>query len=583
MDHFNPSEKSIYDRRQMFERLRHQLEIERSSFENQWRDCNDYILPRRGRFFVSDANRGDRRNLKILDTTPTLAARTLRAGMMGGITSPARPWFKLSISDQELSEAGAVKEWLSTVTDRMRTIFLKSNLYNVLPILYGDVGVFGTAAMLVEPDEQNVMRFYPFPIGSYMIANNDRLQVDVFMREFRMTVRQIIDKFGRDPLQPGKIVWDNISTHVQALWNTNNTEAWVDVVHAILPNENYDPDRPAAKFRKYISVYYEVGFSGQNTQGYYSAGIDDRKFLQESGYDFFPVLCPRWEITGEDVYGTDCPGFTCIGDIKQLQTGSKRLLQAVEKMINPPMIAPTSLKNAKASILPGDTTFVDLREGQAGFRPAHEVNFRVDLMDQVNNEVRQRISRGMYEDLFLMLAQSDRRQITAREIEERHEEKLLALGPVLEQLNQDMLDPLIDIAFQMMEERDLIPTPPDEIAGRDLKVEYTSIMAQAQKLAGLGGIERFTGFASNIVAQAPTVADKINGDQLIDVYADLTSIPTGIVRSDDEANAIRSKRAEAQAQQQQMMQAQEAANTAKTLSEADTGDGGNALKQLMEA
>lgn len=575
------SGKSIYTRRQEFERLRGQLDRERQSFKSQWRDANDYVLPRRGRFFVSDANKGDRRNLKILDTTPTLAARTLRSGMMGGITSPARPWFKLTVPDPSLAEFAPVREWLHIVTQRLQTIFVKSNLYNVLPIVYGDLGVFGTAAVAMEPDINNVMRFYPFPIGSYMIANNDKLMVDVFLREFRMTVRQIVNRFGRDPENPGKIKWDNISNKVQSLWSTNNPEAWVDVVHVVMPNPDYDPKKLESKFKKYLSVYYEHGHDGNTSQGQSYGSDISNKFLSEKGFDYFPVLCPRWELTGEDVYGTECPGFTAIGDIKQLQTGEKRSLQAIEKMINPPMIAPTALRNSKASTLPGDITYVDVRDGMGGFRAAHEVRFDVNAMEQKQQQVRQRVSRAFYEDLFLMLAQSDRRQITAREIEERHEEKLLALGPVLEQLNQDLLDPLIDNAFAMMVERDLVPPPPEEIAGKDLKVEYISIMAQAQKLVGLGGIERFTGFAGNIVAQAPTVADKIDGDQLIDIYADLTSIPPGIVRTDDQVAAMRKKRADAQAQQQQMMAAAEAAQTAKTLSEAETGNGGNALQEMM--
>lgn len=573
-------ESSMYERRQKFERLRHQLDIERATFKSQWRDNNDYILPRRGKFFVSDTNKGDRRNLKIIDSTATLAARTLRSGMVGGITSPARPWFRLTVPDQDKAENQAIKEWLHLVTQRMTTIFLKSNLYNVLPIVYGDLGVFGTSAMIMEEDFDSVVRFSPFPIGSYMVANNEKLKVDVFVREFRMTVRQVINRFGRDPEDPTKIKWDNISTKVRSLWKTNNPEAWVDIVHVIMPNENWDSKKLEAKYKKYISVYYEIGFSGQNSQNFYSAMTEGNKFLSESGYDFFPVLCPRWEVTGEDVYGTDCPGMSTIGDIKQLQVGEKRSLQAIEKMVNPPMIAPTALRNAKTSILPGDITYADIRDGQSGFRAAHDVRFDVNALEQKQQQVRQRISRSFYEDLFLMLANSDRRQITAREIEERHEEKLLALGPVLEQLNQDLLDPLIDNTFEIMVAQDLIPPAPEEIRGNELKVEYISIMAQAQKLVGLGGIERFVNFAGQIAGAAPTVLDKIDGDQIIDYYGDLTSIPPGIVRSDDDANAIREQRAQAQAEAQKMQQAQEAAKAVKELSQADTG-GENALTELI--
>ena len=573
-------DKSIYQRRQTFNQLRTQLDNERSTFKSHWRDLNDYILPRRARFFVSDANKGDRRNLKIIDSTATLAARTLRSGMMGGITSPARPWFRLTIPDAKLAENNEVKLWLHNVTQRMTTIFLRSNLYNVLPIIYGDLGVFGTGAMIMEEDFNNVLRFYPFPIGSYMVANDEKLMVNVFMREFRMTVRQVVNRFGRDPQNPKNIKWDNISSHARSLWNTGNPEAWMDIVHVITPNEKYDPNRLESKYKKYISVYYEQGFAGNNQTGMHNLGVDETKFLSEKGYDFFPVLCPRWEVTGEDVYGTDCPGMTALGDIKQLQSVEKRSLLGIEKMVNPPLIGPTAMRNSKVSVLPGDVTYVDVREGLQGFRSVYDVRFDVQKTEGKQDQTRQRISRVFYEDLFLMLANSDRRQITAREIEERHEEKLLALGPVLEQLNQDLLDPLIDNSFKIMADQGLIPPAPDQIRGSELKVEYISIMAQAQKIVGIGGIDRFVNFAGQIAASAPTVLDKIDGDQLLDIYADLTSIPPGIVRSDEAVAQIRQQRADAQAKEQQQIQQAQNVENAKKLSETKTSGGQSALELI---
>jgi len=159
----------------------------------------------------------------------------------------------------------------------------------------------------------------------------------------------------------------------------------------------------------------------------------------------------------------------------------------------------------------------------------------------------------------------------------------LALGPVLEQLNQDLLDPLIDVCFAMMFDEGMIAPPPDELSGMNLKVEYISIMAQAQKLVGLSGVERFANFAGNIAGVDQRVLDKINGDQLIDVYGDLTSIPPGIVRSDEDVAEIRKQRAEAQAAAQRAEQQQMEAQTAKTLSETKVGDEGNALESLAQA
>ena len=567
-------------KRSRLESLRSQMDNERASFISHWRDLSDHILPRRSRFFLSDNNRGERRSQKIIDSTATLAARTLRAGMMGGITSPARPWFRLTTPDPELAEVGSVKQWLDTVTQRMRTVFLKSNLYNSLPLIYGDLGVFGTAALYIEEDLEEVLRTYTFPVGSYMIANDEKLRVRVFYREFRMTVRQIIEKFGRSR-ERKEIDWTNISFHVKALWDQGSKEQWVEVAHCIMPNPDHDPDKLFAKFKRYYSCYYERGSSSAQQSNYMAQ--EQQKFLSESGHDFFPILGVRWEVSGEDVYATTCPGMEALGDIRQLQLGEKRGAQAVEKMVTPPMIAPTALRTARTSILPGDITYSDEREGQKGFRPAHETNFRINEHEMKQEQVRQRIRKAFFEDLFLMLAASDRRQITAREVEERHEEKLLALGPVLEQLNQDLLDPLIDITFDIMLRQDLIPEPPQELEGVALRVEYVSIMAQAQKLIGVSSIERFASFVGNMVSvtQNPAVLDKVDTDQLIDVYGDAISIPTSVVRTDEQTAGIRQERAQAQQAQAQAQAIQEMAGAARDLSAAKT-DEPNALTALLE-
>lgn len=570
-------------KREQIEQLRTQLLNERSSFLSHYRELGDFIMPRRPRFTLSDTNKGEKRSQKIIDSTATLAVRTLRSGMMSGITSPARPWFRLTTPEPEVAEHGSVKEWLHIVGQRMNTVFLRSNLYNALPILYGDLGVFGTSAMYMEEDFDDVVRFYPFPVGSYLISNNEKLKVDTFLREFRMTVRQLIAKFGMLP--NGDIDWDKFSSHVKSCWDNGHHEAWIDVVHVIQPNNEYSEQKLGSKFKKYRSCYYERGSSGTTSMGYMNS-TDSQRYLKESGYDNFPVLAPRWEVTGEDTYGSDCPGMTALGDIKALQTMHRRKAQAIEKMVNPPMVGPSALKTTKTSILPGDLTYADERDGSKGFRPAHEVDPKILEVRQDIAEHQERIRRAFYEDLFLMLASSDRREITAREIDERHEEKLLALGPVLEQLNQDLLDPLIDNTFAIMLKQGLIPEAPEEIQGQQLKVEYTSIMAQAQKLVGLGGLERFTGFVGQLISvtQNPEHLDKVDVDQLIDTYGDGASIPPKIIRTDEVVAKLKADRQAAQEKQAAAERAAQVvpamASSAKQLSETQTPNG-SALDQIL--
>ena len=236
--------------------LKSELKNERASFDTHYRSLADYILTRRIRLQTSDTNKGTRRNSKIIDNTATLAARTTRSGMMSGVTSPARPWFKLTTPDPALAEIGPVKNWLETVTQRMRTVFLRSNLYNVLPLTYGDMATFGTAAILVEEDFDQVVRFYSFPIGSYYLALDDKGRPAVFMREFSMTVRQLILRFGGGELNAGKIDWSKFTTRVKTAYERNQLDVWIDVTHIVRRNKDYNPDLLTSK--KFESLYFRV-------------------------------------------------------------------------------------------------------------------------------------------------------------------------------------------------------------------------------------------------------------------------------------------------------------------------------------
>jgi hypothetical protein len=431
-----------------------QLKNERTSFEPHWRDLSDFINPRGSRFLTSDVNRDDRRNTRIVDPTGSMAQRILSSGMMSGITSPARPWFKLATPDPDMMDYGPVKVWLEVVQRRMNEVFNKSNLYQSLPVMYASLGTFGTAAMAVLEDDQDVIRTMPFPIGSYYLANSPRGSVDTSFRQFSMTVRQLVQEFGLD----------NVSTSVKGMWDNGTYETWIEVNHCITPNINRDSGKMDSKNKPFRSVYFETGG-------------DSDKLLRESGFDEFPILAPRWEVNGEDVYASSCPGMLALGQVKALQVEQKRKAQLIDKATNPPMVAPTSLKNQRVSLLPGDVTYLDVLSGQDGFKPAYLVNPNTaDLLADIQ-DTRQTINSAYFVDLFMMLQNINTRSMPVEAVIEMKEEKLLMLGPVLERLNDEALNPLIDRVFSIMARKNMLPPPPDVMQGMPLRIEYISVMA----------------------------------------------------------------------------------------------------------
>nr|8CK0_A Chain A, Portal protein [Ribes] len=549
----------VETKRQRYNKRLHALKTERSSWEGSWRDISDHIQPWRSRFCMSDSNKGNRHNKALVDDTPFKASRTLASGMMSGLTSPARPWFKLAIDNPELMESAAVKQWLYLVTQRMQSVMSKSNLYNQLHQLYGELGTFGTSCILIVEDKEDVIRAIPMTVGTYYLATSSRGMVDTIYREMRKTVRQLVQEFGLK----------NCSNSVQTMYDNDNLEAWVEVVHLIEPNDERNEGKLDSKNKPYRSVYYE-------------SGCTEDKLLRESGFDEFPGVAPRWEVLGDDVYGYG-PGHAALGPSRSLQVMQKKKAQAVEKQINPPMNVPSSSKSKPFSLLPGSLNYYDAAMGgQQMAQPSQSVNLNLNSIMEDIVAHQTSIKETFYADLFMMIANDQRSNITAREIQERHEEKLLALGPVVERLDTEALDPMIDRVFGIMMRGGHLPPPPEEIQGVDLNVQYISVMAQAQKLVGIGAIERITSFVGNLAGADPSALDKLNIDQAIDQYSNSVSAPPDIIRTDDEVAEIRQARAQQQQQAQAMEMAQQAAQGAKLLSETDAGTGQNGLSAMMQ-
>ncbi|HBY6296008.1 TPA: phage tail protein [Klebsiella pneumoniae] len=526
-----------------------QLTNDRSSFDPHWRELSDFINPRGSRFLATDVNRDDRRNTKIVDPTATLAARTLSSGMMSGITSPARPWFKLATPDPDMMDYGPVKLWLEVVQRRMNEVFNKSNIYQSLPLLYASLGNYSTGAMAVLEDDSDVIRTMMFPIGSYYMANSARGSVDTCFRKFSMTVRQLVMEFGLN----------NVSDSVKGMWDSGNYESWIEVIHAVYPNIDRDTAKLNSKNKPVKSVYYEVGG-------------DSDKLLRESGFDEFPIMAPRWEVNGEDVYGSSCPGMIALGQVKALQLEQKRKSQLIDKATNPPMVGPSSLRNQRVSLLPGDITYIDQVTGQDGFKPAYLVNPNTaDLLADIQ-DTRQIINSAYFVDLFMMLQNINTRSMPVEAVIEMKEEKLLMLGPVLERLNDECLNPLIDRTFSIMARKNLLPPPPDVLQGMPLRIEYISVMAQAQKSIGLSSLSSTVGFIGQLAQAKPEALDKLNVDQAIDAFAEMSGVSPTVIVPQERVEQVREQRAQQQQQQQMLAMGMAAAQGAKTLSEAQTAD-----------
>lgn len=504
---------------QRWRRRLQSLEDERrQGWDEHWRDLAAHFMPRRSRFLNAGdrTNTGDRKNY-LQDDAGILARRTLSAGMQSGLTSPARPWFSLKLQNDEAPWGAEVQQWLNQVYRKMISIFNRSNFYDQIHLLYDELGTFGTGVMLVEEDGDLAIRCRTLTVGEYCLDTNASGRVDTIYRRVRMTPAQIVETWP-----------EQVPQRVLSLAESQN-RLWLEVLHLVEPNQDWVEGRQNGQARPWRSLYLML------------EGGDE--ILEESGYYELPALCPRWNTTASDVYG-ESPAMDALGDCRLLQKITEDGRIALEKEVNPPLVAQLgSGVGGPLDVSPGALNFVStLAQGQNAVTPLYQVRANLAGVEQAKTMLKQQIRELFYNDMFLMFNQVNR-QMTATEVAERNAEKMLLLGPVLDRLRSELFQPLIERVFGIMTRQGAIPLPPPGLTGLDLKIEFNSILAQAQKQAGLAAINSTVAFIGNLAQlQMPQALDKLNYEAAIDEVAEINGIPPNLIRTSQEMEELRNSR-----------------------------------------
>lgn len=537
----------------------------RLSWWEHWAKLAENILPRRYHWLITPntMNRGSPINQNIVDPTGCQAMRICSAGLMSGLTSPSRPWFKLKPVMSNFEADRETQLWLDEVENRMYRIMAGSNIYESFAQMYDDIVVFGTAPVIIYEDAADVIRCYNPCAGEYILMASPAFRVESLYRQFVLTTAQLVEMFGLA----------NCPIDVQEMWRQKGSSLEVErvVAHAIEPNfpiarrDGMGDINPLKGDFTYREVYWIYGYQGEQP-------------LSIRGFKDAPFIAPRWATTSNDAYGRSV-GMDVLPDIMQLQIMVKRKAEAVEKIVRPPLKASVSLKNEPSSILPGHITYV--QDPKDGISPIYTVNPDIRHLMEDIQDVRQRVKSGFFNDLFLMLEQAEKNNMTAYEVAQRQQEKMQVLGPVIERMQNEALSPAIQRVFSVMQRKRMFPPLPQKMRGVPLQIEYISMLAQAQKAAATAGIERVLGMAGNIVAVSPDVLDNLDMDETIRTYGNMLNVPHKIFSDKAAMAQKRAGRAQQQAAQKQLEMASHAAQVlpqaAQTLAATPTGSGMSAL------
>jgi hypothetical protein len=544
-----------------------------------WGEVAANELPRRYLWVVTPNNmtRGLPINQDVVDSTPTQAINVCSAGLMDGLSSPTKQWFKygpvlpgqtFQTALDSLDTDG--KRWINEFQKRTYDVLAASNYYDCKHQFYEDEVVFGTAPMLIYEDRKNVINCQNPCAGEYFGACAYDNSIETFYREFVLTVRQLVERFGPKALagtEPGQ------------LWNTKggNLETEFIVAHSIEPNFAANQYGQTANLGVIPGGYAYREY-------YWLRGLSSPQPLSVRGFHEKPFMYARWNTRSNDPYGRG-PGMDALPDVRQLHQMTRRLAEAIDKMVRPPMLADATLKNEPASTLPGKVTYVPNLGKDTGMRPAYTVNPQIDAMAKLIEVIEQRVERWFYNDVFLMISQMEGIQPRNElELSERRGEKLLRLGPVIERnLREDAIG--LTRVVSIMNRRGMIPPKPPSLRGIPIEVKFVSKLALIQQAAKTAGMERTIVMAGRMEGAMPGTLDNINGDKFLRDYGEAVEFPPEDWNDDSVMKKLRDNRNQ---QQQAALASHMAekvtpamASAAQNLSQTDTGGGLNALQLLL--
>jgi hypothetical protein len=515
-------------------------------------------------------NRNGSSRQALYDGHAIRSFETCANGMLSGLSSRSQAWFRPVLVDEDLMAYHPVRLWLDAVSTQMYAGFAMSNFYEAALGVYLEMAAFGTAANIMVANSETLSVNHPLTFGEYGIGTGEDGRSNALSRSFTLTTKQVVEKFVADSFDSSKLDWTRVTQAVKEAWDGGHYGRAFTVHQLIEQNPVYVPGKIGTIGMQWRSIKWQAEQS------------DKAKFLAIEGFRDQPFMAPRWETLSGDDWGTG-RGKKALPDMRALQLAAKRSGEAEDMAVKPPTYGPPSID--RVSMLPGSHTAIAAVDMSVGIKPVYEINPQVlSLLDAKIERLHRAIDAMTFADMFMAITNMS--GVQPRNVEEllrRHEEQMTQLGPVIDRANSEFLQVAFDRMFGIMSRAGLLPPAPPEIQGMEIKVDFVSVLAQAQKLLGISQTERSVAFVGNVAAAFPEAPDNVDIDAVIADYWDRTGAPASGLRDPKVRDAMRQAR-----QQQQQAErvaamlppAKDGAQAARLLSEADTGSG-NLLERLV--
>ena len=528
------------------------LKQRRTQWEPFFRDVRDYIRPRKGKVDSSIHQFGQPLTNKRFDSTATEANRLLALSMQNSLCPSSVIWYKLKIPQahpmSSLNDDPAVQAWFNAVVEKMFFTMHQSNFYSVIGEAFLDYTSFGTICIMIDEDDMTTPNFNgiiykSMPIGEFVFAEDRRGVPDTLFWEYKLSARQAAQQFGLK----------NLPEVVREAAQEKPDEEY-DFLRVVLPAEDYYSKKRRGKE---IKAWTAIDI--------FSHG---KEKVAESGYNEFPYAIGRFAKESGELWGRS-PADVAMADIKVLNKIRELELRALNKAVDPPLIAPHQGIVGAFKLIPGAINYSREPE-RIKFLPFEG---RFDLTNLKGDELKRGIRSMFMADQLIM---PEKPNMTAQEVIELRDQFQRMLGPTVSRFESEVLMPLVLRTFAIGYRTGLFPPPPEILNGlNDIDVEFVGSLAKAQKLSDVTAITQWFGMLGQAAQFSPDVIDLVNFEESLRILGDRLAVPGAALRSDEEimqTRTMKAQQAEEQKMTNELMQAAEG-----------IGKAGPGIKALQEA
>ena len=525
------------------------LFVKKGSLVSLQQEIAENFYPERADFTVK-RYLGDDFAGNLMSSYPILTRRDMSDQIGTMLRNTNKPWFGMICNDQGREDHDA-KKWLEWATGTMRramyapaTLFTKAASQGD-----ADFAAFGQAVLTVRLNRNaDDLLYRCWHLRDMAWMEDEDGKICGIFRRWKPSNRTLVRMFdGRaDCKISPKVVENSIKAP--------NDE--VECYHFMVAADMYDGEDKGMPWR---SVYYDIAHETEME----SVAQKNREYV-----------IPRWLTVSGSQYAHSPATVAALPEARLLQSMTYTLLEAGEKIVNPPMVATEQAIRSDVALYAGGLTYVDMEYDErtgAALRALTQDSRGMPLSQEMQRDSRALLAQCFYLNKLMLPQRAP--EMTAYEVGQRVQEYVRNALPLFEPMEAEYNGGVCEETFAVMMQAGAFGSPmdmPKSLRGAGVDFRFSSPLHDAIDAQKGQKFLEMKQLLAEAVAVDPGAAAAVD---VIVAFRDAlegTGVPAKWTRSQEETDQVLQNQAAKQQSDELLARMQQGAGVAKDLATAQS-------------